>query len=182
MKPSSGDDINQLLGRLQGGDMDALGTLYDLTSKPLFALCYSYLENQHDAEDALSESYLHIVQQIGKFNGKSGFNWMYTITKNICLNMRRVRHREISVDLQDEQTVNMLDASLTPEPCPVEELMGVISIARQTLSKHEFTVVILHAVGGYHFAEIARRLGRLEPTVRWQYHNALKKLQRVIGG
>lgn len=178
MKPASKDEINLALLRLQGGDMDALSTLYDLTSKPLFALCYSYLENQHDAEDALSESYLKIVREIGRFHGKSGFNWMYTVTKNICLNMKKKRQREIPVDLQDEQTVNMLEASQIDQ-APPDPDNSMITLARKTLREHEFTVVILHAVGGHRFGEIARRLGKPEPTVRWQYNNALKKLQKA---
>lgn len=181
MKMQSDREICLYLCRMKDGDMDALSALYDATHAPLYALCYSYFQNQYDAEDALSETYLRVVREIGKFNGKSGFNWMYTISKNICLNMLKKRSREMAVDLQDEKTVNMLD-TLHSQDVQAEDASGILALAKQTLNDHEYMIVILHAVQGYRFGEIARRLGKIEATVRWQYNNALKKIRKAYGG
>lgn len=181
MKPDSDREICLYLCKIREGNMDALSPLYDATSGPLYALCYSYFQNQHDAEDALSETYLRIVRQIDKFNGKSGFNWMYTIAKNICLNMRKKRAREISVDLQDEQTVNALD-QMHQEQDVLHDASGILAVSKRVLNDHEYTVVILHAVQGYHFGDIANRLGKPQATVRWQYNNALKKIRKAYQG
>ena len=51
-----------------------------------------------------------------------------------------------------------------------------------TLNEKEFQVVILHAVNGIRFKEIARLTGGLESSVRWQYNNALKKIKKAYEG
>ncbi|MBQ2807008.1 MAG: RNA polymerase sigma factor [Clostridia bacterium] len=181
MKPQSDREICLYLCKMKDGDMDALSALYDATHAPLYALCYSYFQNQYDAEDALSETYLRVVREIGKFNGKSGFNWMYTIAKNICLNMKKKQSREIAVDLQDEKTVNTLDA-LHNQEMQIEDASGIMALAKRILNDHEYMIVILHAVQGYRFGDIARQIGKIEATVRWQYNNAIKKIRKANGG
>ncbi len=159
--------------------MDALSPLYDLTSKPLYALCYSYFKNQQSAEDALSDTYLRAVKEINKFSGKSGFNWLYTIAKNICLNKLKRESREVKIDLQDEKTVNMLDEILSEEPTEIQDT-EITDLAKKALNENEFKILIMHAVGGYKFKEIAGIFGKFEATVRWQYNNAIKKLKKEL--
>ena len=180
MKRVSDKDIDRYLLELQDGNKSALSPLYDLTAKPLYALCYSYFRNREDAEDALSDAFLRVVEEINKFAGNNGFNWMYTVTKNICLNLLKKRNRELAVDFQDEKTVNRLDAREN-DAITLNDESGIIALAEKVLNGHEFKIVIMHAVGGYRFGEIAEITGRLEVTVRWQYNNALKKLRKAYG-
>jgi len=172
--------VDRCLSEIKNGSMDSLAVLYDITSKPLYALTYSYFKNREDAEDALSDTYLKIVREIGHFQGQNGFNWIYTICKNICLNLLKRKKRESAVDLSDEKTVNLLDAKDSAETV-IEDESGIIALAKRHLKTHEFEIVMLHAVGGFLFKDIAKLHGKLEATVRWQYHNAIKKLQKLIG-
>ena len=74
--------IDKVLIEMKNGNIDNFEILYELTSKPLLALCYSYTKNVEDSEDALHDTYMKALQQIKKFKGKKGFNWLYTIAKN----------------------------------------------------------------------------------------------------
>ena len=168
--------VDEYLTRLRQGDSSALDLLYNASSKQLYSICYSYLHDPHDSADALSDTYLTIVKNIDKYNGSSSYNWIYTITKNICLNMLRDKKKTVSVDFNDEETVNVLH--LDSEDAPrVSDESGIIGIAKEVLKEKEFRVVILHAVNGMKFKEIAELTGGLETSVRWQYNNALKKIK-----
>ena len=168
--------VDEYLTRLRQGESSALDELYGITSKPLYSVCYSYLHDPHDSADALSETYLSIVKNADKFRGSGGSNWLYTIAKNICLNMLRDKKRTVSVDFYDEETQNTLhlDSEAPPE---VSEESEIVTVAKKVLNEKEFRVVILHAVNGLKFKEIARLVGGLETSVRWQYNNALKKIK-----
>ena len=172
-------EIDQYLLQLKDGDKSAISLLYDATCKPLYTLCYSYLKNNHDAEDALSDAYFKIAKEILSFSGKNGFNWMYTITKNVCLNavkkLNRIRH----IDLQDEKTVNFID-SVQSDEISISDESGIISTAKTVLKENEFEILIMHAVHGYKFQEIALFKGKIEATIRWQYNNAIKKIQKHV--
>ena len=168
--------LDEYLVGLRQGDSSALDRLYELTSKAIYSIAYTYLHDPHDSADALSDTYLAIIKNVDKYKGSNAYNWIYTITKNICLNMLRDKKKTVSVDFNDEETVNVLH--LDSEDAPrVSDESGIIGIAKEVLKEKEFRVVILHAVNGMKFKEIADLVGGLETSVRWQYNNALKKIK-----
>ena len=173
--------VDEYLKGLRQGDSSALDCLYETTSKQLYSVCFTYLHDPHDSADALSETYLAIVKHIEKYRGESGYNWMYTIAKNICLNMLREKKKNVSVDFNDEETVNVLHLEHEDAPKAFDE-SGIVAIAKRVLNEKEFRVVILHAVNGIKFKDIARLTGGLESSVRWQYNNALKKIRNAYEG
>ena len=170
--------VDEYLTQIRQGDSSALDPLYEETAKPLYSLCYTYMHNHHDSEDALSETYLTVVRNIDKYRGENGFNWLYTIAKNICLNMLRKNSRIVSVDYDDEETVNTLGLGEEDAPHVYDE-SGIIALSEKVLSENEFRIVMLHAVNDVKFKDIAKIVGGLESTVRWQYNNAIKKVKNA---
>jgi RNA polymerase sigma-70 factor (ECF subfamily) len=173
------DQINQYLIRLGQGDLSALGSVYELTSSSLYALCFSYLRNKFDSEEALTETYIAAKRHIEKFDGKNGYNWLYTIAKNICLNMIKKRKNEQLTDFQDEAAAKCEKFSYEMPQVGDSE---IVTIAKSVLNDRELRILLLHAVGGCRFKEIAAMEGGLETTVRWQYNNALKKIRSAYEG
>lgn len=168
--------IDEYLTRIRQGESSALEPLYEETSKPLYALCYTYMHNIHDIEEALSETYLSVIRNIKKYRGHGGFNWLYTIAKNICLNMIRKQTRTVTTDFNDEESVNVL--GLSEDAPQLYDESGIIALSEKLLSKKEFQILILHAVNGFKFKAIADIVGGIEATVRWKYNNAINKVKR----
>ena len=173
--------VDEYLVSLRQGDSSALDGLYELTSKQIYSVCFTYLHDPHDSADALSDTYLAIVKNIEKYRGEKGFNWIFTIAKNISLNMIREKKKTVSVDFNDEETVNVLHLEHEDAPKAFDE-SGIVAIAKRVLNENEFRVVILHAINGMKFKDIARITGGLESSVRWQYNNALKKIKNAYEG
>lgn len=167
------DQIDSYLNDLKNGDVSSLEKLYDCTSKQLYGLCYTYFKNKEKSEDALSEAYLKIVKEIEKFNGRSGFNWMYTITKNICLNKLKEDKRYTI----EEYNENLYDDSLDQSKVN-DEAIVIMELANRILNDKEYKVLVLHAMFGYKFKDIAKIVGGVEATTRWQYNNAIKKVRK----
>ena len=176
---SISNQIDTCLLDLKNGDNGALSVLYDLTAKPLYAVAYGYLKNRHDAEDVLSEAYLTAKRKIFLFKGKRGFNWLYTIVKNLSLNLLKKNSRQVSVDFTDRESTKGLD---TGTEDVANDQSGILKAAQEVLSDAEYRIVILHAVDGLKFKEIAEMLRRIEATCRWQYNNAIKKLKKYYEG
>jgi RNA polymerase sigma-70 factor (ECF subfamily) len=172
------NQVDEYLTGNRQGNSSALDRLYDATSKALYTLCYTYMHNRHDSEDALSETYLKVVGNIDKYNGKNGFNWLYTIAKNVCLNTLRKNARLVSVDYNDEETVNTLGLG-SQNTLKLQDESGIIALSEKVLNEKEFRIVILHAVNDMKFKEIARLIGGIESTIRWQYNNAIKKVKNA---
>ena len=163
---------------MRAGNPEAMEKLYDSVSKPLFALCYGYFHNTQDSEDALQEAFLTIKSKIEMYNGTSGFNWVYTITKNICLKSLQRNGRTQSVDFTDSVSVGKYYSESSVDSPSAFDESGIIKLSRQVLNDGEYEILLFHAVYGMPFKEIASFLGRIEATVRWQYHNAITKVRK----
>ena len=174
----SGRKVDQYLTEMRAGNPDAMEKLYDCVSKPLFALCYGYFHNVADSEDALQEAFLTIKREIGKYNGTSGFNWVYTITKNICLKSLQRTARVMSVDFTDTVSVDKYYGDSVLEVPNAFDESGIIGVARSVLNDNEYEILIFHAVYSMPFKEIAQFTGKIEATCRWQYHNAINKVRK----
>ncbi len=171
-------NINEYLCKMKDGDTEMLSPLYDCTSKQLYALCYSYFHNRPDAEDAVSETYLKVIGNIDKFQGRGGYTWMCTIAKNTCLNMIKHQSRTVSTDFTDEAAHAIFGDELAESPPDHSGEDELVELAKRVLNENEFRILILRAVAGEKFRAIAQTVDGNEATVRWQYQNALKKLRK----
>lgn len=173
--------VDEYLTAIRQGDRSALAPLYEETARPLYALCYTYMHNAYESEDALSETYLAALRGIGSYRGSSGFAWLYTIAKNVCRDLLRGNRRVTPVDFSDEETVNALPLASADAPRMPDE-SGIVALSERILSETDFRILVLHAVSGLKFKEIARIVGGIEATVRWRYNRAIQKIKNAYEG
>lgn len=77
--------IDELLYKISNGDNKAFEELYLKTRKGVFSFLYSYLQNYHDAEDAMQTTYLNVKRGIHSYKrGTNGSAWILQIAKNIA--------------------------------------------------------------------------------------------------
>lgn len=171
--------VDKYLTELRNGDDEALSRLYDLVSKPIYALTVSYFKNIADREDAVSETFLTVKKEISKYNGSNGFNWIYTIAKNICLKNLRKLSRCTPVDFQEQSPDEYADV-VKYDTIKAYDESGIIAISKKVLSENEFEILIFRAVYGMSYKEIASFQKKLETTVRWQYFNAIRKVREEV--
>ncbi|MBK9183549.1 MAG: sigma-70 family RNA polymerase sigma factor [Ignavibacteria bacterium] len=56
----------------------------------VYSVAFRQLSHVEDAQDAAQEVFLRASQKLGEFKGDSTLQtWLYRITVNVCLNMRR---------------------------------------------------------------------------------------------
>ncbi len=61
--------------------------LYDRYSKKIYNKCYSFSNNQSEAEDLTQDVFLKLFTKLHTFKGQSKFStWLYSFTYNFCVN------------------------------------------------------------------------------------------------
>jgi RNA polymerase sigma-70 factor (ECF subfamily) len=172
--------MEQLVARAQGGDRDALEELY----LEHFDRIYSYLHltvgNRHDAEDLTTQTFLKMLESIGRFRwGTAPFSaWLFRIAHNLAMDHFRSRRR-----WQPEEEV--------PEPpgaaarSAEDEAMSVFASESMfdlidQLSDEQRQVLILKFVFDFSNADAAAVLDKSEGAVKSLQHRALASLQRHV--
>ena len=164
-------DLDDMMLELRAGRMDALGEIYAQTKAPVYAVVFSVLRHKQAAEDVMQDVYVNLTRKIGKYkpDGKPQA-WICKMAKNLALNYARDNRRNLPLDEY---------AAATPF-AESDACRDIIDAAAAVLSPSETELVLLHALGGFSHAELAKYMKIPYATARWRYHNALDKLRNKL--
>jgi RNA polymerase sigma-70 factor (ECF subfamily) len=175
-----GPEMRALVERAQGGDRDALEELYLIHFDRIYSYLHVSVGNRHDAEDLTTQTFLKMLESIGRFRWRSApFSaWLFRIAHNLAMDHFRASRR-----WQPEEEV--------PEP-PADEStsaeMGALeSIGRKSmlqlideLSPEQQQVLTLKFVFNFSNGEVATILGKTEGAIKSLQHRALASLQKQL--
>src|SRR5687767_10367294 len=93
--------VRRLVERAQGGDRGALEELYLLHFDRIYSYLHLSVGNRHDAEDLTTQTFLKMLEAIGRFRWQAvPFSaWLFRIAHNLAMDYFRARRR---VQAEDE--------------------------------------------------------------------------------
>jgi RNA polymerase sigma-70 factor, ECF subfamily len=172
--------VRKLVERAQKGDRAALEELYLIHFDRIYSYLHMTVGNRHDAEDLTTQTFLKMLESIGRFRWQAApFSaWLFRIAHNLSMDHFRSRRR-----WQPEEEV--------PEPHgseePSAELEAMQSIGRQsmlelidTLSPEQQQVLTLKFVFNFPNADVAKILDKTEGAIKSLQHRALASLQKQL--
>ncbi|HEX7527357.1 MAG TPA: sigma-70 family RNA polymerase sigma factor [Gaiellaceae bacterium] len=172
--------VRALVEQAQKGDRAALEELYLIHFDRIYSYLHMTVANRHDAEDLTTQTFLKMLESIGRFRWQSApFSaWLFRIAHNLSMDHFRSHRR-----WQPEAEV--------PEPYDSEELSAeaeaMQSIGRQsmlelidTLSHEQQQVLTLKFVFNFANADVAKILDKSEGAIKSLQHRALASLQKQV--
>ena len=172
-------DDREAVEACQRGDRDAFDRLVERYQRDVYRLCYRYLNNHEDANDAAQDAFLRAYRAIGSFRGDSAFStWLYRIAVNTCLNFRAARKPAGS---------ELPDALVDPRPgaqarVEKDERSRRVRDAVSRLPEKQRATVILKIYHDLTHEEVAGILGATVGTVKANLFHALGNLRKTLGG
>jgi len=173
-------DLRRLVEFAQQGDREALEALYLLHFDRIYSYLHMSVGNRHDAEDLTTQTFLKMLEAIGRFRWRSApFSaWLFRIAHNLAMDHFRATKR-----WQPEEEV--------PEPeraaASSAEDDALQSIGRRSmlelienLSHDQQQVLTLKFVFNFSNGEAATILGKTEGAVKSLQHRALTSLQKQV--
>ena len=79
-----GDD-ELLLEFQNSGDLAILGVLYKRYMHLIFGICFKYLKNKADCEDAVMQIFEKLIKDVPRFKIDNFKSWLHVTTRNFCL-------------------------------------------------------------------------------------------------
>ena len=134
------------------------------------------------ADDIASETWLDVVQALGRFRGdEAGFRaWVFTIARHRALDWQRRAIRQQAALLGAELLVPHA-APDDPAASAMEALSTEAALALLAgLPQAQAEVVLLRVVVGLDVAQVARIVGKPPGTVRVLVHRGLRRLAKQL--
>ena len=136
--------------------------IYWRHSRMVYRVCFAYMKNPADTEDAVQDTFIQLIQKGPAFENEAHEKaWLIRTATNICKNTLRHwwRKRENIEDFYDLSCEESL------------EINDVFQAVMDLPEKYK-TVVYLYYYEGYSSVEIAEMLKRPQSTVRNHLHKA----------
>ena len=161
------DEIT-LAKRAMKGDEAAQTLLLSIYKDAMYRVAYSYMRNEHDANEALSEMSYLALKNMHKVKSPQHFKtWLVRIVINTCLQMKRKQHKTIVTEVLPEQTETM------KQLFDLNDAISQLSIEQQQLIHLKYFRDLKNS-------EIATMQSIPEGTVKSRLHAALRKLRAIL--
>jgi RNA polymerase sigma-70 factor (ECF subfamily) len=165
-----------LMRAVQGGDLDALGELFERHHRPVFHFLSRTTGDAAAAEDLVQEVFVRILKYRHTYDGEGQFDtWLYRIARNARAD--HFRKRVPAPAPVDEAADLPADA-----PGPIQQLEHQVDLrqleqALSELPEEPRDLLVLARFHGMPYEQIARTLGIEIGAVKVRVHRAMKQLR-----
>ena len=148
-----------------------IADIYERHGKMLYRICFAYMKNAADTEDAVQNTFFQLIKTAPFFeNAAHEKAWLIRTASNICKNelkswRRKAENIEDHYELAGAESINSGDV-----------LRAVLELPDQYK-----TVVYLYYYEGYTGPEIAQILKKPKSTIRNHLHEARVLLKGRLG-
>ncbi|OYT73539.1 MAG: RNA polymerase subunit sigma-70 [Chloracidobacterium sp. CP2_5A] len=170
-----------LIRRIADGDHQALGELYDATSRQVFGVAKRILRDDSDTEEATMAVYLEVWRRAKSYDLQRGLPlaWLLMMARSRAIDRLRARRSDRYVQADAPATPEL--AQSDPESAMLEAQQGeMIRAAVQSLSPDQRQVIELTFFSGLTNQEIADRLTIPLGTVKGRIRLALQHLRNRL--
>ena len=179
--PSADPDV-QLMLAFRAGHAAAFDRLFGRWSAPLLRHLERMVRDPATAEELLQESFLRVFRARERYEPTARFStWLYAIATNLALNelrrpRRRAGHRstEEEPDPDGRTTPLVLEANVpaADDVAHARRVGADVEAALAALPERQRAALLLAAVEGLSYAEVAESLGTTEKSVKALVHRA----------
>ena len=170
-------ELQQQLLRIAGGEREALAELYQHTRLAVYGLALSYLKNVQDAQDLTQDVYVQVWNCAEQYcPSGSPIGWLLTVCRNLCLMHLRREKKNTALSEEEWNAIPVQECGLDADE------RALLQHALAVIGEEERRIVLLHAVTGMKYREIAALLEMPLATVLSKYHRALKKMRIFLEG
>jgi RNA polymerase sigma-70 factor (ECF subfamily) len=168
-----------LIARIASGDRLAMQVFYGRHHVRVYRFALRLVRNEQVAEDLISDVFLDVWRQAGKFEGRSAVStWLLAITRFKALSGLRKRK---DAELDDETAASIEDASDDPEVAMQKKDTGeALRTCLGALSREHREIVDLVYYHEKSVEEVAGIVGIPENTVKTRLFYARKRLAELL--
>ena len=144
---------------------EAFLSFYKDTSALIGFVLSRYLKDKETIKDLINETYLQFyshIQQISSYR-----NYLIQVATHLALDK-----------CKEAVTMPLEEDDFAPSDNASSSYIELMASLRRALSEEEIQILVLHAVYGYSFKEIASLKGKKEEAMKSTYHRAIKRYKK----
>jgi RNA polymerase sigma-70 factor, ECF subfamily len=175
-----------LMAQVSGGDIEALGSLFERYSRVVLRFATRIVGDPVHAQDLLQDVFIYIMQRNCMFDPRRGtvIAWILQVTYSKATNRQRHQARNPTL-----RTISIDRARDVADPRRSEDrLIGALDARRLLgrtlleLTSAQSETLWLHFSGGYSLREVSRMRRESPGNTRHHYYRGLASLRNALAG
>lgn len=171
--------IEELVERAYSGDSDSFAELYAATYQKQYLFSYCYLKDEYLAQDALQETYILALKNLGSLKDPKVFvSWLNQINFRVCFKMAG-KQAKFNAEMENfaDEKMQSVSSSDSPEKTVIHvDEKNYLLQQVMALPSTESQVVFLHYYKNMKIDEIAYMLEISRSTVKRYLASGKKRL------
>ena len=177
---NNSDDLIETVESAQKGNARAFEHLMLRFQDRALAVALAQLGNYHQAEDAVQEAFVEVYLRIGQLQTPIAFpSWLNRIVLGKCVRALRTG-KSVAPSVSLQSLIDTAAKESNPEATLLRKAATeVLRDALHTLSSQEREALLLFAVGGYRYEEIAQMMELSLQIIRRRIYTARRRLRNA---
>ena len=171
-------DEELLLMHKKSGNNAYLGALFNRYTPLIYGVCLKYLKEADDAKEAVIQLFKNLLYRITDYDITAFRLWIYSVTKNHCLQILRKEEQALTVDFNDCVTEFDKITYLLEEDKP--EQVQSLEDCLEKLPEQQRLSILYFFRSGLSYAEIADKTGYTLKHVKSYIQNGKRNLKICI--
>lgn len=178
-------EVWALVKRVQAGDAEAFGLIYDRYLDTVFRFIYFRVGNRQLAEDLTSDTFLRALKRIGSvtWQGRDLGAWLVTIARNLVADHFKSGRYRLEITTGEVLDADRVDRGPegSPEAAVVDYITNVALLgAVHQLNPDQQECIVLRFLQGFSVAETAKAMGKNEGAIKALQYRAVRALARLL--
>lgn len=170
------------------GDQRAFAELVELYKDKIFHLANRMLNNRHEAEDVVQETFLRVFRNLDRYDENLKFStWIYRIGTNLCIDRLRKRKPSYSLDaeINDQDGTDGYSMIPSDDRTPESEMLlsetqRIIHESIESLPAKYKTIMLLRYIQDLSLQEISEVLDLPVTTIKTRVHRGREFLRKKL--
>jgi RNA polymerase sigma-70 factor (ECF subfamily) len=161
-------------------DKSLFEEFYKLYRQDMFKVANIILNNESDAEDAVSEAFFRIADNFSKvkdIHSKQSRKFALVITENISKNIFDYKRKKPTESLEDIDDI--WDNEILEDEVEIIASVETIKKAIKSLPKNSYSVLYMTLICGYNITEVSLLLGLTRENTKKIFARAKRKIKEI---
>lgn len=156
-----------------------LGILLPRYTLLLLGVCMKYLKNEQDAQDAVQQIFLKVINELEKYEVTYFKSWIFMIAKNHCLMALR-KNKYNQVEVNENVLKEQVSEEANETKIKEETLLTLMEEALNQLNEEQRKCIELFYLQKKSYADIAEITGYSMLQVKSHLQNGKRNLKQLI--
>lgn len=174
-RDTQNSELFHILLAMAEGEKAAMHRLYVRTSRELYSLCFSFIQNREASEDVVHEVYLKAWNRAASYDPTKGtpMAWLTRIARNSAIDWIRAQKRRPTTG--DDELIFVADQSETAEEMLIRvEQSDIVRQQVENLASADANLIRNAYLRGMTYFEVANETGLPLGTVKTRIRRGLR--------